>query len=161
MYNQFEAVAMLYARYNIECHKQIHIMTCRFILGPKKRPRKGWEIQAQAVCTALCLLCYIWQQHTAWLQFATKQKRCSGSRSSSPFSHGNYFWSNQRQCIVSLNITVIQISSSQKQSLLFNITDGCLQQFVCVGVWGGGWRGGGVEVYTVAYFRRLIIEKLA
>lgn len=27
MYNQFEAAAMLYAKYNIVCHKQILIMT--------------------------------------------------------------------------------------------------------------------------------------
>lgn len=53
-------------------------------------------------------------------------------------THSNYFWSNQRQCIVSHNITIIQVSSSQKQSLLFNTSDGYLQHFV-------GGRGGGLH----------------
>lgn len=36
MYNPFEAAAMLYAKYNIVCHKQIHILAYPFILGPEK-----------------------------------------------------------------------------------------------------------------------------
>lgn len=118
-YNQFKA-SMLYAKYNIVCHKQIYFMTYRFISGPRNRPRQQ--------CAQRCACCVSHTSGTSTqLDFTLLQNKIGVLFL---YSSCKYFCSNQRHCIVSLYITIIQISSSQKQSLLFNITDGRLRWFV-------------------------------
>lgn len=128
MHYQFEAVPRFCARYNVTNKftfwNYIWNDICLHLKrGPEKVERSGPRQHVQSC--AFCVIHTSGKKHTASLQFATKQKRCC-----------NYFWSNQRQCFVSLSQRNRNSNLISKTIASFYISDGCLLQFV-------GGRGGG------------------